>query len=263
MIGAENPNIRSADQRSTDELWRAYKAFNDRSARQELIARYAPLVKYVAGRVAVNLPPSVDEGDLIGYGSLGLIDAIERFNPQRGVKFETYAIARIRGSIIDGLRSMDWVPVSVRHRNRVVENTIRDLENRLGRSATDEEIARELGISVEEYNQRIQDMAGSAILSFEDIWGNQEESESSGKTPDIKDERAPDPLDEAEWNARREALAMAIASLPERERLVVALYYYEGLTVKEIAYIMGVSPSRVSQLHTKAVIRLRAALSTT
>lgn len=249
------------DARSTDELWREYKVRSDRSARDALITRYAPLVKYVAGRVAVNLPKTVDEGDLIGYGTLGLIDAIERFDPQRGVKFETYAIARIRGSMIDGLRAMDWVPVSVRHKNRHMEKVTKDLENRLGRSATDEEVANELGITPSEYNQRVQDMAGSAILSLEDVWGSPEEGEAPTRMAEVKDERAVDPLDEAEWSSKREALAAAITRLPERERLVVSLYYFEGLTVKEIAYVLKVSPSRVSQLHTKAVIRLRGSLA--
>jgi RNA polymerase sigma factor for flagellar operon FliA len=249
------------DSRSTDELWREYKIRGSRMARDELITRYAPLVKYVSGRVAVNLPKSVEEGDLIGYGTLGLIDAIERFDPGRGVKFETYAIARIRGSMIDGLRAMDWVPVSVRHRNRQIETTVRDLENRLGRSATDQEVAEELGITIEEYNQRIQDLAGSAILSLEDVWGNPEEGEAPTRMAEVRDERAVDPLDEAEWSSRKEALAKCITMLPERERLVITLYYFEGLTVKEIAYILKVSPSRVSQLHTKAVLRMRGALA--
>ena len=249
------------DKKSTDGLWREYKLRNDRQCRDTLITRYAPLVKYVAGRVAVNLPKSVDEGDLIGYGTLGLMDAIERFDPGRGVKFETYAIARIRGSMIDGLRSMDWVPVSVRHRNRNLEMVVKDLENDLGRSATDDEIAQELGITTAEYSQRVQDMAGSAILSLEDVWGNPDEGEAPTRMAEIKDEKAVDPLDEAEWNSRRESLGESIERLPEREKLVVTLYYFEGLTVKEIAYVLKVSPSRVSQLHTKAVIRLRGAMA--
>ncbi len=254
-------NAEELQKKSTEELWRTYKIRNDRGSRDILIARYSPLVKYVAGRVAVNLPKSVDEGDLVGYGTLGLIDAIERFDPGRGVKFETYAIARIRGSMIDGLRSMDWVPVSVRHRNRNLEKTVKELENELGRSATDEEIAAELGITATEYNQRVQDMAGSAILSLEDVWGNPEEGEAPTRMAELRDEKAVDPLDEAEWNSRREALARSIGKLPDREKLVVTLYYFEGLTVKEIAYVLKVSPSRVSQLHTKAVIRLRGAMS--
>ena len=254
-------NLNDIEKKTTDELWRSYKLRDDRAARDALITRYAPLVKYVAGRVAVNLPKSVDEGDLVGYGSLGLIDAIERFDPQRGVKFETYAVARVRGAMIDGLRSMDWVPVSVRHRNRVLEKATKDLENRLGRSATDEEIACELGITMKEYEHRIQDMASSSILSLEDVWGNAEDSDSAARRVEVKDEKAPDPLDEAEWSSRRDALGNAISMLPDRERTVVNLYYFEGLTVKEIAYILKVSPSRISQLHTKAAIRLRNALS--
>ncbi len=251
----------SMDSKRLDDLWRGYKMLKDKLARDNLITHYAPLVKYVAGRVAINLPKNVDEGDLIGYGSLGLLDAMERFDPQRGVKFETYAIARIRGAMIDGLRSMDWVPVSVRHRNRAVEETARNLENRLGRTATDAEIAAELDIPLKEYNQRIRDMTSSAILSLEDIWGNQDDGETTFRSPEIRDDKSPDPLDETEWILRKESLAKAIEGLPERERLVVSLYYYEGLTVKEIAKIMNVSPSRISQLHTKAVIRLRGSLS--
>jgi RNA polymerase sigma factor for flagellar operon FliA len=243
------------------DLWRKYKLCNDQESRSELITCYAPLVKYVAGRLAVNLPKNVDEGDLVGYGSLGLIDAVQRYDPDRGVKFETYAIARIRGAMIDGLRSMDWVPVSVRHRNKLFEAAVREVENRLGRSATDEEIASELGITMDEYAQRLKDMASSAILSLEDIWGSPDDDLST-KVPEVKDEKAPDPLEETEWASRKENLARAITCLPERERLIVALYYYEGLTVKEIAAVLKVSPSRVSQLHTKAVSRLRGALNT-
>ncbi len=254
-------HAKHVEKQNTDDLWRAYKFGRHRPARDALITKYAPLVKYVAGRVAVNLPKSVDEGDLIGYGSLGLIDAIERFDPQRGVKFETYAVARVRGAMIDGLRSMDWVPVSVRHRNRVLETATRDLENRLGRSVTDGEIADELGITMSEYEQRIQDMASSSILSLEDVWGNADNSDTAARPVEVKDEKAPDPVDEAVWSSKTEALARAVSRLPEREKLVVSLYYFEGLTVKEIAHILKVSPSRVSQLHTKAVIRLRGGLS--
>lgn len=244
----------------SDELWMRYKLRDDKAAREALIVQYAPLVKYVAGRVSVNLPKNVDEGDLIGYGSLGLLDAVERFDPGRGVKFETYAIARIRGAMIDGLRSMDWVPVSVRQRNRILEETVRDLENRLGRSATDAEIAWEAGITVEEYHARLQDMASSAILSLEDVLGGYDDADNNRRT-EVRDDRAPDPVDEAVWSSRKESLAGAIDRLPDREKLVVALYYFEGLTVKEIAHILKVSPSRVSQLHTKAVVRLRGALA--
>jgi len=249
------------DVKKLDALWRDYKILNDKNARNQLIEHYAPLVKYVAGRVAIGLPSSVEEGDLIGYGSLGLLDAMERFDLQRGVKFETYAIARIRGAMIDGLRSMDWVPVSVRQRNKAIEEAIRSVENRLGRSATDEEIAAELNMSVEEYNQRILDMSSSTILSFDDLWGNPGDSDGTYRSVELKDEKAADPIDEAEWTLKKEGLAAAIKKLPEREKLVITLYYYEGLTVREIAQILDVSPSRVSQLHTKAVLRLKGSLS--
>ena len=171
-----------------DELWRNFKILKDPAARDQLIVHYAPLVKYVAGRVAINLPKSVDEGDLIGYGSLGLIDAIERFDPQRGVKFETYAIARIRGAMIDGLRSMDWVPVSVRHRNKTVEKPRATWKTGLGGLPQMRRFPK-AGITVEEYNNRIRDMVSSSILSLEDVWGNPEDGDALSRMSDIKDEK--------------------------------------------------------------------------
>ncbi len=246
--------------RGDQDLWRAYKVNGDKGARDELIVKYAPLVKYVAGRMAIHLARRVEEDDLIGYGACGLIDAIQRFDPWRGVRFETYAIARIRGAMIDGLRAMDWVPASLRQKSKQVEKAMRDLENRLGRSATDEEIAAELGWTMDEFYSRMNALAGTSILSVEDIWTNAEEQTGLG-TPDMKDEKAANPLDEAEWISKKEELAQAIQNLPERERIVVTLYYYEGLTVKEIAQVLGVSPSRVSQIHTRAVMRLRAHLT--
>lgn len=245
--------------RDDRDLWRAYKLHGDRTARDELIVRYAPLVKYVAGRMAVHLARRVEEDDLVGYGACGLIDAIERFDPWRGVRFETYAIARIRGAMIDGLRAMDWVPASLRHKSKQVERAMRDLENRLGRSATDEEIAAELGWTMEEFHEQMNALAGTSVLSVEDIWATGEELVGPA-TPDMKDERGVNPLDEAEWASKREELAEAIDRLPDREKMVITLYYYEGLTVKEIAKVLGVSPSRVSQIHTRAVMRLRANL---
>lgn len=246
--------------RGDQDLWRAYKVNGDKRARDELIVKYAPLVKYVAGRMAIHLARRVEEDDLIGYGACGLIDAIQRFDPWRGVRFETYAIARIRGAMIDGLRAMDWVPASLRHKSKQVEKAMRDLENRLGRSATDEEIAAELGWTMDEFYSRMNALAGTSILSVEDIWANADELTGPG-TPDMRDEKAANPLDEAEWTSKKEELARAIQKLPERERIVVTLYYYEGLTVKEIAQVLGVSPSRVSQIHTRAVMRLRAHLA--
>ena len=246
--------------RDDQDLWRAYKMNGDKRARDELIVKYAPLVKYVAGRMAIHLARRVEEDDLIGYGACGLIDAIQRFDPWRGVRFETYAIARIRGAMIDGLRAMDWVPVSLRHKSKQVEKAMRDLENRLGRSATDEEVAAELGWTMDEFYSKMNALAGTAILSVEDIWANTDEVAGTG-TPDMRDDKAANPLDEAEWTSKKEELARAIERLPEREKMVVTLYYYEGLTVKEIAQVLGVSPSRISQIHTRAVIRLRAYLA--
>lgn len=246
--------------RDDQDLWRAFKLNGDRRARDELIVRYAPLVKYVAGRMAIHLARRVEQDDLIGYGACGLIDAIERFDPWRGVRFETYAIARIKGAMIDGLRAMDWVPASLRHKSKQVERAMRQLENRLGRSATDEEIAQELGWTMDEFYVQMNALAGTSILSVEDIWTSPDDVTGTS-VPDVRDDRATNPLDEAEWTSKREELARAIQRLPEREKLVVTLYYYEGLTVKEIGQVLGVSPSRVSQIHTRAVMRLRAHLA--
>ncbi len=245
----------------TSGLWKAYKEHGDLGAREQLIIHHIHLVKYVAGRVAIGLPAYVDSDDLYSYGIFGLINAVERFDHRRGIKFETYAITRIKGAILDGLRAMDWVPSSLRQRAKELEDAYWRLETRLGRSATDEEVAAELGIGQEEFQRLIQDLSRSQILSLDEIW-NSEGDESEFTLKDlVADEQAEDPFASAAMAEMRRALAEAIEKLPEKERLVVTLYYYEGLTAKEISVVMRLSVSRISQLHSKALLRLRARMS--
>ena len=243
------------------DIWRTYKATGRQDLRDRLILTYAPLVKYVAGRLGTGLPAHVEEGDLVSYGLLGLIGAIERYEPDRDVKFETYAIARIKGSIIDELRSLDWVPRSVRSRAREIERAMVELENRLRRAPTDEEIATEVGISRQEFDDNLTQISRSSVAALDELWTI---SSSGGDTVSlidtIEDPNADDPSHAMARTEVREQLADAIARLPERERLVISLYYYEELTLREIGEVLGVTESRVSQLHTKAVLRLKVRL---
>ena len=243
------------------EIWRQYKASGDRALRDRLILTYAPLVKYVAGKLGSWLPPHVEEGDLISYGLLGLIGAIERFEPDREIKFETYAISRIRGAMIDELRSLDWVPRSVRNRAREIERAMAELENRHKRTPSDEEVAGELGITVGEFEESLTQIARSSVVALDELWsGSGAGGESTALIDTIEDPHAPDPTRELLQGEMRQALAQAITRLPDRERLVVTLYYYEELTLREIGEVLSVTESRVSQLHTKAILRLRVRL---
>ena len=244
-------------------LWREFRRTKDQGIRDRLILTYAPLVKYVAGRLGSGLPAHVDEGDLVSYGLLGLIGAIERYDPARDVKFETYAMARIKGQIIDELRSMDWVPRSVRSRARQIERAIGELESRLGRAPTDEEIAKKLGVTGQELEESLGEIARSSIAALDELWtvSGSGGGDQVALIDTIEDEGAPDPQGTLSVTEQKEALADAIARLPEREKLVVTLYYYEELTLREIGEVLGVTESRVSQLHTKAILRLKAHLS--
>jgi RNA polymerase sigma factor FliA len=222
---------------------------------------YSPLVKYVAGRMSSGLPAHVDEADLISYGLGGLIFAIERFDLSREIKFETYAITRIRGAIIDELRSLDWVPRSVRARAREIERVNMKLEARLQRAPTDEEMAGELKVNVEEFHEALLQISNSTIVALDELWSVSDSSGDQVSLLDtIPDHGAPDPEAVVDQGELRDRIADAIAALPEREKLVIALYYYENLTLREIGEVLGVTESRVSQLHTKAVLRLRSKL---
>jgi RNA polymerase sigma factor for flagellar operon FliA len=245
----------------TLQLWREYRRSGDRGIRDRLILTYAPLVKYVAGRLGSGLPAHVDEGDLVSYGLLGLIAAIERYDPDRDVKFETYAIARIKGSILDELRAMDWVPRSVRSRAREIERAMAELEAKLGRAPSDEEIAAKVGISQGELEGSLTDISRSSIAALDELWTvSGSGGDQVALIDTIEDESLPDPQSAMSSTEMKEAIADAIARLPEREKLVVTLYYYEDLTLREIGEVLGVTESRVSQLHTKAILRLKARL---
>lgn len=252
-------NVKAVELR---ELWRLCKEEGDERARERLVVAYSPLVKYVAGRVASGLPSHVDEGDLISYGLLGLIGAIERYDLDRDIKFETFAVSRIKGAIIDELRSLDWVPRSVRSKARDVERAHSLLENRLQRAPTEEEMAKQLGVDVEGFRTTLLEIANSSVLALDDLWTIADAEGGQVSLLDtIRDPRAVDPEQELDAVELKDRLADAIESLPDRERLVIALYYYENLTLREIGEVLGVTESRVSQLHTKAVLGLRAGLS--
>ena len=246
----------------TQVLWQEFKRTGDRGLRDRLILTYAPLVKYVAGRLGSGLPAHVEEGDLVSYGLLGLIGAIERFDPGRDIKFETYAIARIKGSIIDELRSMDWVPRSVRARARDIERAIADLESRLTRAPTDEEIAASWASP--RTSSRTPCSRSRAPRSPRSTSCGRARARAVTPSPSSTRSRtrtAAEPQAAMDHTELREALGDAISRLPEREKLVVTLYYYEELTLREIGEVLGVTESRVSQLHTKAILRLKARLS--
>jgi RNA polymerase sigma factor FliA len=245
----------------TQALWLEFGRTHDKALRDRLILTYAPLVKYVAGRLGSGLPTHVDEGDLVSYGLLGLIGAIERYDPTRDVKFETYALARIKGSIIDELRSLDWVPRSVRSRAREIERAIAELEAKLGVAPDDEQIAAKIGISVAELESSLTDISRSSISALDELWSVSGDGDQVSLLDTIEDTAEPHPAAALDETETREALADAISRLPEREKLVVTLYYYEELTLREIGEVLGVTESRVSQLHTKAILRLKARLA--
>ena len=243
------------------DLWRRYKVNGDDGARERLVVAYSPMVKFVAGRLGAGLPSHVDDADLISYGLMGLIGAIERFEPERGIKFETFAMTRIRGAIIDELRSLDWVPRSVRSRAREIEAAQVKLEHELQRAPSEAELAAKLGIDEEELRSSLLEIANSSVYALDELWTVSDSSGDKVSLLDtISDPRADDPQESLDSSEIKDRLTEAIASLPEREQLVVALYYYENLTLREIGEVLGVTESRVSQLHTKAVMRLKTHL---
>lgn len=248
-------------EKTEDELWRLYRKTKDPEIRDALVKQYAPLVKYVAGKVAVGMPNNVEFDDLVGYGVFGLFDAIEKFDPDKHVKFKTYAVTRIRGAIFDELRSIDWVPRSVRQKSRELEETVRRLESSLGRPATDEEIAKEMNMSVKELERTMLKVSGTSMLSLNDVWYTGEDNDKVSIADSIEspDSLTPDTI--VEKDEIRRVIVQAIQELPEKEKKVLVLYYYEDLTLKEIGQVLHVTESRVSQLHTKAIMRLRTKLT--
>ena len=244
-----------------DRLWASYKAQGGRETRDALILHYSPLVKYVAGRVAVGLPQNVEQADLVSYGIFGLIDAIEKFDPDRGFKFETYAIARVKGAILDELRSIDWVPRSVRAKARSLEKASAKLESELHRTPTDDELANELGMSDDQLQTTLSQISFIGLVALDEmlsVGGERGESLSLGDT--VADQ-AEGPVAAYEVEEMRQLLADAINRMPEREKIVLTLYYYEGLTLAKIGHVLGMTESRVCQIHTKAVLQLRSRLA--
>jgi RNA polymerase sigma factor for flagellar operon FliA len=243
------------------DLWSRYKQDGDQQARERLVLAYSPLVKYVAGRMSSGLPAHVEEADLISYGLLGLISAIERFDLEREIRFETFAVTRIKGSIIDELRSLDWVPRSVRAKAREIEQINAKLENKLQRAPTDAEMSTAMGVTEDEFQASLVKIANSSVVALDELWTVSDSSGDQVSLLDtIPDPHAADPARELDLTDMKDSLADAIARLPEREKLVIALYYYENLTLREIGEVLGVTESRVSQLHTKAVLRLKSKL---
>ncbi|MCU1450203.1 MAG: polymerase, sigma 28 subunit, SigD/FliA/WhiG [Acidimicrobiales bacterium] len=245
-----------------EQLWADYKSTGARDARDRLIVHYSPLVKYVAGRVSVGLPQNIEQADLVSYGIFGLIDAIDKFDTSRNIKFETYAIARIKGAIIDELRSIDWVPRSVRAKARSVEKAYAKLEAALLRTPTDAEVAAEMGISEGELHQVFNQISFVGLVALDEMLtgagGERGESTTLGDT--IAD-KAEGPVAAFEVEEMKQILASAINRLGDREKVVLTLYYYEGLTLAEIGQVLGVTESRVCQIHTKAVLQLRSRMA--
>ena len=248
-------------QKEIKHVWLDFKNNNSSEARDKLILHYSPLVKYVAGRVSANLPQNVEAADLVSYGIFGLIDAIEKFDIEREIKFETYAIARIKGSIIDELRSLDWVPRSVRSRSKELERVMVELENKFKRVPTDEEAADAMNMTIKEFHGLLSQLSYTSVIALEELWAvGTDKDERVSLIDTVEDANSADPSDIFEVSETKEVLAEAIDKLPEREKIVVALYYYENLTLREIGEVLGVTESRVSQMHTKAVVRLKAKL---
>jgi RNA polymerase sigma factor FliA len=237
-------------------FWQAYLHAGDAQAREQLITHYLYLVRYAVSRILIQLPPHLDSDDLIGYGLMGLIQSVEKFDPERKVRFETYAMTRIRGAILDELRAMDWMPRSLRRKAKEVEQAIRSLENRTGKPAQEEDLATELGIDLDTLHQVLSDTSYLVVsldylLSPDSNLKNWEES-----LPDTRE--SSDPTQQADKQALQEALQQALATLPEREQKLVSLYYFEGLTMKEIGRVLNLTEARICQIHAQAIHRLKA-----
>ncbi len=258
-MDVEKPQIVNTEEE--DKLWREFKKTRSAALRDRLIRQYIPLVKYVAGKVNAGLPPSIEYDDLVGFGQFGLLDAIAKYDPDKGVKFKTYAVTRIRGAIFDEMRQLDWVPRSVRQKSREIEDTISGLESKLGRPATDSEIAKEMNISEDEYQQTIMKVSGTSVLSLNDVWYSGDDSDNLSIGDSIEAPTSLNPDVQIEREEIRKVIIDAINELPEKEKMVIVLYYHEDLTFKEIGQVLDVSESRISQLHTKANLRLRAKLT--
>jgi RNA polymerase sigma factor FliA len=238
-------------------VWTRFRQTNNPEMRDKLLADYLPLVKNVAGRLAAGFPKSVEINDLVNTGVIGLIEAFNNFDPARGVKFETFAVPRIRGAILDELRALDWVPRSTRAKARSIERAVNKLENQLGRDPSETELAKSLQISMEDLHYALKDVSVTSLLSLDELICREDDNRQVPRIETVENTTTVDVLDDMEKTELRVFLIHAISNLSEQERLVVSLYYYEELTLKEIGEIMLISESRVSQIHTRAVTRLR------
>ena len=244
------------------QLWADFKESGDQTLRERLILHYSPLVKYVAGRVGVGLPPNIEQADLVSYGIFGLIDAIEKFDLERAIKFETYAISRIRGAIIDELRAIDWIPRSVRYKAREVEKAYAQLEAELHRTPTEAEVAEHMGIALGDLHNIFSQVSFVNVVALDELLSvGGEKGDKLSLVDTLEDTKAEDPVQAFESEETKYLLARAINTLPEREKIVVTLYYYEGLTLAEIGSVLGVTESRICQMHTKAVLQMRSKLT--
>jgi RNA polymerase sigma factor FliA len=257
---SRKPSAPAKEMSETEQLWRRYKDNpENKKLRDKLILQYLHLVRYVVNRLPVTLPVSIGPEDLVSFGTLGLIEAFERFDIDRGLKFETYAVTRIRGSIIDQLRYFDWVPRGVRRRAKELQETSTKLEQKLGRAPNEEELAEAMGVTTTRLKTIITE-SNNLMISLDE--GRGEDGNNSLSLLDlIEDKNSPDPSSEFEVTDMRDRLAKAIDKLPEREKFLIALYYHENLTLREIGDIINVSESRVCQLHAQAILRLRNTLS--
>lgn len=263
LAASQVAQARSISAQEIAVQWKKYKQ-NPKNARlrETIILHYLHLVRYVVSRLPLSLPTSIATEDLISYGTIGLMEAVERFDPERGLKFETYAVTRIRGSIIDQLRLQDWVPRGVRKRSKSIQEAAARLEDSLGRAPTDDELAIELNVPKAKVQQMLAE-SRNLMLSLDDTFGGDGEGNTMSIMDTVVDKNSPDPQGELEADELRIRLAESIASLPEREKLLVALYYHENMTLKEIGEVISVSESRVCQLHAQAITRLRNRLSQT
>ena len=228
--------------------------------REEVIKRYSPMIKYVANRIAMRLPPHIEVDDLISVGVLGLMDAITKYDSSRGAKFKTYAEFRVRGAILDELRSMDWVPRSIRQKASKVDKVVQGLQAKLRRAPEDEEVAKEMGLSLDQFHETLNETKSIPIFSLEDLGIAKESGDQQSLLDCLAGKADADPQTQVRLVELKEIIAKAIDALPEKERLMVSLYYYEELTMKEIGAVLDITESRVSQIHSKAVYRLRTKL---
>ena len=228
---------------------------------EQIILEHTPLIRYIVNRIAVRLPPHIDLDDLYSTGVIGLMDAIQKYDPGKNCKFKTYAEFRIKGAILDQLRSLDWVPRSVRQKSRRLENAYVEVEQRLGRAATEQEVADSLGLEIDKFHAMVNQVRGISVVNLEEIRGNNADGDQTGTFADvIEDVKSENPFASLKLSEHRSLMADTIGTLPEKERLVVSLYYYEDFNMKEIGNTLGITESRVCQIHAKAVTRLRSKL---